>query len=78
MEVSWRKIKEVRMDAKEKLIKALEQANAPTEMIKKAQVGHYGDFTSPIAMPITQLVIDATANRLMDIAKRAKDGEFDG
>lgn len=66
------------MKASEKLTRALIQAHAPQHMIDDAQAGHYGDFTSDLAMPITQLVNEATFHGLNDIAKRAMQGEFDG
>lgn len=47
-------------------------------MEKKAREGYYGDFSSPLAMPITQLVIDCKAKGYDAIAQRAMNGEFDG
>jgi hypothetical protein len=66
------------MKPHEKLVAALRAAGAPQYMINKAAEGYYGDFTSPLASPITQLVEDAFALELNDIARRAMDGEFDG
>jgi len=66
------------MDVKERLVKALELAEAPAGMIEAAKAGYYGDFTSPLDMPITQLVEDARANGLGDIGFRAMRGDFDG
>ena len=66
------------MTAQQLLLTALRTANAPEEMILKAERGIYGDFTSPLATPITQLVNDAMENGLRDIATRAMNGEFDG
>jgi hypothetical protein len=48
------------------------------EMEKKAREGYYGDFTSPLAMPITQLVRDLQARGHNGLANRAVEGEFDG
>jgi hypothetical protein len=62
----------------EKLAAALMEAGAPINMIEKAISGFYGDFTSPLAFPILELVTDAMALGLTDIADRARDGEFDG
>jgi hypothetical protein len=61
-----------------KLAAALRAAGASQYMISKAADGYYGDLTSPLAFPITQLVKDALALGLNDIARRAMDGEFDG
>ena len=66
------------MTPAEKLAAALVDAGAPHEMIKRAQEGYYGDFTSPLATPIMQLVADARAAGLLDIARDAVEGEFDG
>ena len=48
------------------------------EMEKRAREGYYGDFTSSLAMPITQLVLDLRAAGKEELARRAMDGEFDG
>ena len=63
---------------REKLAAALREASAPAEMIERAARGYYGDSTSPLTFPITELVKDAQAAGLNDIARRAMDGEFDG
>lgn len=62
---------------KDKLAKALKEANAPKWMIDRALIGYYDDFEGTIAMPIVVLVNDCHDNGLEDIADRAKDGEFD-
>lgn len=62
----------------EKLARALEQAQAPYEMILKAREGYYDDYKSPIVDNIGALVHDARAAGLGAIALRAIDGEFDG
>lgn len=64
--------------AAERLTKALKDAKAPDWMIEQAQKGFYGDFTSPLAMPIHRLVSDLTRLGFHDLAKRARAGEFDG
>ena len=68
----------VGLKPREKLAAALRAAHAPAEMIERAERGYYGDFTSPLTFPITQLVRDAQAAGLDDIANRAVRGEFDG
>jgi len=64
--------------ARARLVEALETAKAPAWMIDQAKEGIYGDFTSPLATPIMQLVADAITEGLDDIAARAMDGDFDG
>lgn len=66
------------MTPRQKLVRALIEARAPASMIALAKIGHYGDFTSELATPITHLVKDARAAGLESIAKRAMNGEFDG
>lgn len=65
------------MSTKEKLVAALISANAPQDIINKAQVGYYDDFESTIATPIQSLVLDLRAAGLGEIAARAMDGDFD-
>lgn len=66
------------MSTKEKLVAALREAKAPEDMISRATQGYYDDFESPIAGNIVQLVTDARAAGLRDIADRARKGDFDG
>jgi hypothetical protein len=66
------------MTPAEKLTQALRDAGAPIEMIERAMSGYYGDFTSPLALPITQLVVDAEAAGLYEIAMQARRGVYDG
>jgi len=47
------------------------------EMAAKAKTGYYDDFRSPLATPIVQLVVDLTRAGHLDLAERAKEGEFD-
>lgn len=61
----------------EKLAQVLELTQAPSQMIVRARAGYYDDYKSPLATPIVQLVQDALAHSLYDIAERAKRGEFD-
>lgn len=65
------------MTAKEKLVAALHEAKAPTVMLACAARGGYDDFESDSATPISDLVRDARAFGLRDIARRAMNGEFD-
>jgi hypothetical protein len=64
--------------AREKLVKALTEANAPQDMIAYAQLGGYGDFTSESATPITDLVMDCAKFNLHKIKELAMNGEYDG
>lgn len=65
------------MKTSEKLAQAL-HAEGLFDMERKAREGYYGDFTSPLAMPITQLVRDLQAKGAMKLAEDAMNGEFDG
>lgn len=65
------------MSAAEKLALALHQEGLP-DMEAKAREGYYGDFTSPLATPISQLVSDLLAHGKNELAARAMSGEFDG
>ena len=66
------------MKPEQKLAKRLKEDGAPVGMVKMAETGCYGDFTSPLATPIMQLVIDAESNGLPAIKQEAMNGEFDG
>jgi hypothetical protein len=61
----------------EKLAKALEAVNAPTDMIQRARDGYYDDYKSPLAMPELQLLSDARALGLETIAQGVINGEWD-
>lgn len=69
------------MRTKEKLTKALIEANAPTVMIEKAERGRYDDFESTSETPIRDLVEDCRCcsrnHALQLVAERAIKGEFD-
>ena len=65
------------MNTKQKLVKALTEADAPQSMLNKARVGYYDDFESTIATPIEALVSDLRAAGLNDLAARAMGGDFD-
>jgi len=63
----------------ERLALALEAANDPAlaSMITLARAGHYDDFKSNLNYPIMQLVHDLEAAGHSELAKRAKEGEWD-
>ena len=66
--------------AKVRLTDELRKIHA-VKMAEKASEGYYGDFTSPLATPIMQLVADLNAigtKEAKALARRAMDGEFDG
>ena len=65
------------MSTVDRLVAALEAANAPKAMITAAKAGCYDDFLSESGTPIMNLVRDARAAKLPDIAQRAMDDEFD-
>ena len=65
------------MKAAEKLAQAL-RAAVLLDMEAKAREGYYGDFTSPLATPIIQLVNDLQARDATKLAQQAMNGEFDG
>lgn len=68
---------EKRIPTSEKLAQALREANAPLDMISRAEAGYYDDFRSELAFPMRQLVLDAVAHELPQIAMAAIDGQFD-
>jgi hypothetical protein len=62
----------------ERLALALVKVGAPPLMIERAREGYYDDYKSPLAMPETQLLIDAREARLgREFYGRIVDGEFD-
>jgi hypothetical protein len=65
------------MTTSERLAVALEATAAPKAMVVAARAGCYDDFRSESATPCHDLVRDALAAGLGDIARRAMDGEFD-
>lgn len=60
-----------------KLARAMESYGLPEDMIKHAKLGYYGDFTSPLDCPITQLLLDL-GDKYPELSKRVIAGEFDG
>jgi hypothetical protein len=62
----------------EKLAKALEENNAPQDMIDKARSGYYDDYKGPLAFPQIQLYHDAHVAGLETIEAAVAAGDFDG
>src|SRR5205823_2354062 len=52
----------------ERLAEALSEARAPQKMIDRAYAGYYDEFKSELAVPIVQLVQDATRHELIVVA----------
>ena len=65
------------MSTKERLVEALRDAGSPIWIINDAREGRFDDFDGWSAFPIRDLVETAKADGLKDIAKRAREGEFD-
>jgi len=65
------------MRTKERLAQDLEKAGAPAKMIEWARNGFYDDYETVIAFPIQQLVADAKAAGLENIAQDAMNGVYD-
>jgi len=59
------------------LVKDLQAAGAPDDMISRTGAGLYHDYVSPHPMPKHLLVVDAKANDLEEIAQRAMQGYYD-
>jgi hypothetical protein len=66
------------VSTKERLAKVLEENRCPPDMVNAARAGYYDDFESPLAMPCVQLVLDLQTLKKFALAKRAREGEFDG
>jgi len=67
-----------RIPTTEKLAKALEEAEAPAEMIKLAREGRYDKWKSELREPQMTLVNEARQAKLpTEFIERVKDGEFD-
>ncbi len=72
------KLNDERTTRTERLVRALEGADAPAHIIQKARDGGYNDFRSTQANPHWQnLTGHARTLGLWDIARRAQAGEFD-
>ena len=65
-------------EAQTKLVAALHAAKAPAWMLDRALDGSYDDYKSEFAKPINALVLDCRRFGLVEMAERAKKGEFDG
>jgi len=63
-------------DGKQALLEALREAGLE-DMAKAAEAGAYSDFASPFTFPMIQLVRELEAAGHDDLARRAKEGEFD-
>lgn len=61
----------------ERLAAALKAAGAPPHMISLARDGYYDDYKSPLAMPETQLLVDAREHGLAEIVEGVMKGEWD-
>lgn len=64
-------------ESQEQLIRDLDAAGAPKDMISRVGAGLYHDYVSPHPMPKHLLVGDAKANGLQEIADRAMQGHYD-
>ncbi len=62
----------------ERLALAMTEARCPDQMIRLTRAGHYDDFKSELATPLTQLVIDLQAIGQTELSQRVMEGEFDG
>lgn len=59
------------------LSRVLTLHGAPGHLVSLAREGHYDDYRSPLALPEIQLVRDALAAGLEDVAALAVAGAFD-
>lgn len=66
------------MTTKERLTKALTEANAPLVMIEAARLGQYDDYESDSATPALDLIRDCQIFGLPQLRERVMKGEFDG
>lgn len=64
------------MNAKQELVRALEERGLK-DMARKAKAGEYSDFGSPHAAPVVMLVTELTSLGHLDLAARARNGDFD-
>jgi len=64
-------------ESQAQLVKDLQAAGAPDDMISRVGAGVYHDYVSPMPMPKHQLIADAQAHGLEEIAHRAKRGDYD-
>lgn len=61
----------------EKLVRALREAGASVDLVKRAQSGEFHDYESPHAFPQHALLLAARAEGLTGIVQATIDGEFD-
>lgn len=61
----------------ELLARALEEAGAPADMVRRAREDYYHDFKSPLAMPEMQLLSEARSYGLNSIAEGVMEGRWD-
>jgi len=73
-----KKLSPKRIPTTEKLAKVLEEANDPNlkDIIEKAKQGYYDDYKTTIGFPTIQLVHDLTLAKHLELAQRARDGEW--
>jgi len=64
-------------ESQAQLVRDLQAAGAPDQLISRTGAGVYHDYVSPLPMPKHQLVVDAEAHGLEEIAHRAKRGDYD-
>jgi len=64
-------------ESQAQLVKDLQAAGAPDDMISRVGAGLYHDYVSPHPMPKHLLVGDAKAAGLEEIAHRAQRGHYD-
>jgi hypothetical protein len=64
------------MNAKLELIRELEKRQL-WGLAQKAKDGYYSDFASPYAAPVVMLVNELSALGHLDLAQRARNGDFD-
>jgi len=64
-------------ESQTQLVKDLQAAGAPDDLISRVGAGLYHDYVSPHPMPKHLLVGDAKAAGLEEIAQRAMQGQYD-
>jgi protein subunit release factor A len=64
-------------ESQAQLVMDIRAAGGPDEMVTRTGAGVYHDYASPLPMPKQQLVADAQAHGLHEIAQRAKRGYYD-
>ena len=64
-------------ESQQQLVNDLEASGAPARMIEKTRKGWYHDYVSEHPFPKALLVNDAQQNGLIEIARRARSGDYD-